>query len=124
MKILVTIKTRIEQKWYQIEYCTFDYIHRRLFDYKSKSSGRGDGVDKGILNEIFAKANRTSAAVDIEKLITNIIVENMGENEETIIIEELDDEDEENEFLLSGDEKKFGKLIIYTLRAIDNYFQL
>lgn len=36
----------------------------------------------------------------------------------------MDDEEEENVFLLSGDEKKFGKLIIYTLRAIDNYFQL
>lgn len=78
--ILVTIKTRIEQKWYQIEYCTFDYIHRRLFDYKSKSSGRGDAVNKAILNEVFSKGNRTSAAVGIDKLITNIIVENMGEN--------------------------------------------
>lgn len=48
----------------------------------------------------------------------------MGDNEETIIIEELDEDDEENVFLFSGDEKKFGKLIIFTLRAIDNYFQL
>ena len=62
--ILWTIRSRIEQKWYRIEYCTFDYIHRRLFEYKSKSNGR-DAVDKTILTEVFGKANRASAAVDL-----------------------------------------------------------
>ena len=69
--VLVTIRNRIEQKWYQMDYCTFEYMHMRLFEYKS--SNKGDAIDKGVLNDIFAKAGRMSAAENLDRLITNVM---------------------------------------------------
>jgi len=29
--ILETVKSRIEDRWYRLEYCTFEYVQRRIF---------------------------------------------------------------------------------------------
>lgn len=34
--ILESVKNRIAGKWYKLEYCTFEYVQRRIFEYKGE----------------------------------------------------------------------------------------
>lgn len=68
--ILDTIKSRIEDRWYRPEYCTFEYVQRRIFEYKERV--KNDGSDRELLQIIYStrKPERQSM-LNVPSLISN-----------------------------------------------------
>lgn len=51
--VLETIRARVEDKWYKLEYCTFEYVQRRIFEYKER--GNGDPArERELLQVIYS----------------------------------------------------------------------
>lgn len=62
--ILETVRARIEDKWYRLDYCTFEYVQRRIFEYKERAKG-DPAKERELLQAIYStrKPDRMSMAM-------------------------------------------------------------
>ena len=110
--VLETIANRLDEQYYKIEYCTFEYIFRRIFEYKNKGELMSE---RELLQKIY------STKKPVKGVHRSSYIDENGDSDDDVGTNDKGDLDT---YLTEGSKRQFNNFVRETVKIVEKYSSL